>query len=160
MEILFVVLFVFSSQLVHSVAVFQQNFYNPYPFGTTIFCIAHHPLLLISSIFYLGWFWGFALFLLHFFGIIHATFSWIFDIPILFFKNEQQVLHFEKLKINLLFPSLILYLIFTVASFFLSDFKVLFDFIKSDTSIFYSIVLIAAILSAVRKIVLFLFGAR
>lgn len=62
MKILFIVIFVLSSQLIHSVAVDQENGYNPYKFGATTFCILQHPLLLITSIFYLGWLWGIILF--------------------------------------------------------------------------------------------------
>ena len=69
MELLFLIFFVLSSQLIHSVAMDQQTGFNPYPFGTTIFCLLQHPLLLIMSIFYLGWLWGIVLFLCHLFGI-------------------------------------------------------------------------------------------
>lgn len=118
MKILFIVIFVLSSQLIHSVAVDQENGYNPYKFGATTFCILQHPLLLITSIFYLGWLWGIILFFCHLFGVLNMTVSWVLDIPLLLLKNSDKFESFLKIKVTLLPFMFIILLIFTIASFF------------------------------------------
>ena len=148
MAIAFLVLYILSSHLVHAVAVDQQNGFNPYPFGTTIFCMLYHPLLLVSGIYYLGWLFGILLFLAHLFGIIHATVSWIFDIPSLYFINDKdRLLKYQKAKINLLFPLIVVNLVFTVVSFFVADFKSLFYFLNDNTCYLYAIIIITIVLS-------------
>ena len=124
MKILFIVIFVLLSQLIHSVAVDQENGYNPYKFGATTFCILQHPLLLITSIFYLGWLWGIILFLCHLFGVLNMTVSWVLDIPLLLLKNSDKFESFLKIKVTLLPFMFIILLIFTIASFFFVKFRV------------------------------------
>ena len=153
MEIVFVILFILSSQLVHSVAVDQQTGFNPYPFGTTLSCMAYHPLLLISAIFYLGWIWGIVLFLAHFFGIIHATISWVLDIPELLINNEKRFLGFLRLKLCLLGPVLLANLIFTVSSFFIVDFESLLSLFQGNPGSLIVIAIVVSILSAARVVV-------
>lgn len=153
MEIIFIVLFVVSSHLIHSIAVDQQQGFNPYQFGVTVFCILLHPLLLISSIFYLGWVWGIVLFLCHFFGILHGTVSWVLDIPVLLTTSYQQIDTLVKLKINLLIPVILANLIFTITSFFVSDFKSFITFLNGNTSAIIVSVIIVSVLSVLRLIV-------
>ena len=153
MQFLFVILFVLSSQLIHSVASDQQTGFNPYPFGTTIFCLLQHPFLLIMSIFYLGWLWGIVLFLCHLFGIVHMTVSWVLDIPTLLAKDFEKLMRFMKLKIALLAPMLIAILVFTVVSFFVSNFKSLLVVLQNNTAIAIGTVIVIIVLSISRLIV-------
>lgn len=153
MELLFLIFFILSSQLIHSVASDQQTGFNPYPFGATIFCLLQHPFLLIMSIFYLGWLWGIVLFLCHLFGIVHMTVSWIFDIPTLLAKDFDKLMRFMKLKIALLAPMLIAILVFTVVSFFVSNFKSLLFVLQNNTSIAIGTVIVIIVLSISRLIV-------
>lgn len=150
MEVVFLILFVTSSQLIHSIAVDQQQGFNPYPFGTTIFCIMLHPMLLISSIFYLGWLWGSALFLCHLFGILHCTVSWIFDIPVLLTTSYQKLIKMQRIKIGLLVPTILANAIFTVTSFFTSNFKSLLRFLYRNTTAVVVSVIIVIVLSVLR----------
>ena len=153
MEVLFSILFVLTAHLVHSVAVDQQNGFNPYPFGTTIFCIAQHPLLLVSSIYYLGWLWGSVLFLAHIFGIVHGTVSWILDIPVFLVQNDRQLFRFLRLKINLLPFALLANIVFTVSSFFIADFESLLSFFCGNPEILIVIAIAVTILSVARIVV-------
>lgn len=153
MLLLFVVIFILSSQLIHAVAVDQRSGFNPFPFGTSILCILQHPLLLVMSIFYLGWVWGPVLFLCHLFGILHMTVSWVLDIPTLLAKDYRQLQRLIKTKIALLTPMLIIVLGFTVTSFFVADFKSLFAFLANNTSVLIGAICIAAALSIARLIV-------
>ena len=153
MEIIFIALFIISSQLIHSVAVDQQQGFNPYPFGTTICCLMIHPFLLVTSIFYMGWLWGIILFLCHLFGILHGTVSWVLDIPELLTTDEQKFFEILKLKISLLGPVIIANIIFTIATFFVSDFKSVIDFLDGNTNAIIVTAIIIAVLSVLRLIV-------
>ena len=153
MAIVFLVLFIVSSQLIHSVAVDQQQGFNPYPFGTTILCIILHPLLLISSIFYLGWIIGIAVFLCHLFGLLHCTVSWILDIPELLTNNFNQLLSIKKFKIGLLTPILLANIVFTVASFFVSEFKSVFYLFYGNIPAIIVTSIVVITLSVIRIIV-------
>ncbi len=153
MQILFVVFFVLSSQLIHSVAVDQHNGYNPYPFGSTILCLLQHPILLTMSIFYLGWLWGIVLFLCHLFGIIHITVSWIFNIPMLLAKDLNKLVGFMKLEIALLTPMLIIILVFTIVSFFVVEFKSLLMILQNNTSLVIGAIVVIVLLSLSRLVV-------
>ena len=153
MELLFLIFFVLSSQLIHSVAMDQQTGFNPYPFGTTIFCLLQHPLLLIMSIFYLGWLWGIVLFLCHLFGIVHMTISWIFDMPTLLAKDFDKLMKFMKFKIGMLAPMLIAILAFTIISFFVCDFKALLVLLQNNPPIVISAAVVIILLSISRLIV-------
>ena len=152
MKILFIVIFVLSSQLIHSVAVDQENGYNPYKFGATTFCILQHPLLLITSIFYLGWLWGIILFLCHLFGVLNMTVSWVLDIPLLLLKISDKFESFLKIKVTLLPFMFIILLIFTIASFFLSSFESLLVVLQNETAILVGILIGIAILSIARLV--------
>ncbi len=153
MQILFIIIFVISSQLIHSVAVDQQTGYNPYPFGTTLFCLLQHPILLVASIFYLGWLWGVVFFLCHLFGIIHITVSWIFDIPTLLAKDVNELVRFMKLKISLLAPMLIIVLVFTIISLFIGEFKSLLITLQNNPPLIIIAVIVIGLLSISRLIV-------
>lgn len=143
MIILFVILFLISSELIQSTAVARQEGFNPYPFATPILCILIHLLLLISCIFYLGWLFGILLFLAHFFNIVHATVSWIFGIPALFIRGSQ-LLRYILFQHSMLFNLAILNFAFTIASFFVSDFKSFLNYFKCSSGL--AIPLVAAIL--------------
>ena len=153
MEILFVILFLLISHLIRSIAIDQQQGFNPYPFGTWIFSVLHHILLFVSAVFYLGWLWGIVLFLAHLFGIVDFTFTWILNLPILFIKEDKKIISIARLKQNLLFPLLIVNLIFSILSFFVSNFKALF---YSLTSIPYSlaIILLVAVIFSIPRIII------
>lgn len=153
MELLFLIFFILSSQLIHSVATDQQTGFNPYPFGTTIFCLLQHPFLLVISIFYLGWLWGIVLFLCHLFGIVHMTISWVLDMPALFAKDFDKLLKFMKFKIAMLAPMLIVILVFTVVSFFTSDFKALLVFLQNNPTVVIGAAAVITLLSISRLIV-------
>lgn len=153
MEILFLILYITISSLVYSIASDQQLGFNPYPFGTTILCMMFHPLILISSIFYLGWVWGIIFFLLHIFGITHAAVGWVFNFPALLTSNEEQLLRILKLKLGLLGPCLCISIIFTVISFFAVDFKMLLDLFKDDSTFTIMFIVIIAILSILRIVI-------
>ncbi|MBR5286170.1 MAG: hypothetical protein IKU30_04665 [Clostridia bacterium] len=153
MQIFFIVVFVLSSQLVHSVASDQKLGYNPYPFGTTIFCLLQHPILLTMSVYYLGWLWGIVLFLCHLFGIIHMTISWVLDMPVFFIKTEGAMFKYMKLKISFLPVILVTILVFTIVSFFATNFKSLLFLLQNNTTYIIVAVLITIILSVVRLIV-------
>lgn len=150
MEFIFLVLYAAFSSLVYSVALDQKLGFNPYPFGATILCILFHPLVLISSIFYLGWVWGTICFLLHLLGITYSTVGWIFNLPTLLVKNDEQLLRFLKVKLTLLFPSLIIGIIFTVISFFFSDYKALLDIFMENSTFTITLIAIVIILSVLR----------
>ncbi|MBQ9929636.1 MAG: hypothetical protein IJO72_02515 [Oscillospiraceae bacterium] len=153
MELLFLIFFILSSQLIHSVASDQQTGFNPYPFGATIFCLLQHPLLLIMSIFYLGWLWGIVLFLCHLFGIVHMTISWVLDIPTLLAKDFDKLIKFMKFKIALLAPMLIVILVFTVVSFFVSDFMALLVLLQNNPTEIIGAAAVIILLSISRLIV-------
>lgn len=153
MTFLFVIIFILSSHLIHTVAVNQRCGYNPYPFGITTICILHHPLLLIISIYYLGWICGIVLFLCHLFGLLHATISWVLNIPTLIIKNDNKYLQTMELNVALLTPSLIIVLIFTVVSFFVAEFKSLLTFFQKHTFFLIGAIVVVTILSIVRIIV-------
>ena len=159
MEILFVILFLLSSELVHSVAIDQQQGYNPYPFGTWIFCMLLHILLLTSAIFYLGWMWGIILFCAHFFGVLNFTVTWVLNIPILFVKKPSQLHQLLRLKLNLLFPFLLINLAFTVASFLVSDFKLLF-YELSETPYSLVVMLCIAVVFSIPRLIIMKLTAR
>lgn len=151
MKVLFVILFLVSTELIQSVAVHQKE-YNPYPFGTTIFCIIQHPLLLISCIYYLGWLWGILLFLAHLFNIVHATVSWILGMPFVFIKSEN-TLSLLRLEISMLCPLFLANLVFTIVSFFVADFKSLYYYLDSNTVAVCVIVVVAIVLGILRAII-------
>lgn len=153
MPFLFVVIFILSSHLIHTVAVDQRTGYNPYPFGTTTLCILQHPMLLTMSIFYLGWIWGIMFFLCHLFGIIHMTISWIFSIPRLIINDYNKLLRIMKSNVALLTPMLIIVLIFTILSFFTAEFKSLLTFFQNHNSVLIGAIVVVIILSIVRIIV-------
>jgi len=153
MDILFIIVFVLASQLVHSVAVDQQTGYNPYPFGTTIFCLFLHPLLLTLCVWYLGWLWGILIFLCHLFGIIHMTVSWIFDIPTLLAKNTKQLINFMKLKIAILTPMVVVTLFFTILSFLVTDYKSLFYLLSQNISYIVIAGIVVTVFSIIRLFV-------
>lgn len=153
MEIAFVIIFILASHLIYSVASDQRTGFNPYPFGTTILCLLLHPLLLTLSIWYLGWIWGIVIFLCHLFGLIHATVSWILELPTLLAKTERQVFGFMKLKIGLLTPMLIVTLVFTILSFFMSHFKSLFYLLGENIAYIITIAVVAVVGGIVRAFV-------
>lgn len=150
MDILFVIVLVYASHLVRAVAVDQQTGYNPNPFGTTIFCLFLHLLLLTLCIWYLGWIWGILIFMCHLFGIIHMTISWIFDVPGLLAKNTKQLIGFMKLKVAILTPMVIVTLFFAILSFFVVDHKSLFYLLSENT--FYIVVagIVAVVFGIIR----------
>ena len=153
MQIFFIVFFILSSQLIHSVAQDQKLGYNPYPFGTTIFCLLQHPILLAMSVYYLGWLWGIVLFLCHLFGIIHMTISWVLDTPVFFIKNEGAMFKYMKFKISLLPVILVTILIFSIISFFATNFKSLLFMLQNNTTYIIVAVLTTIVLSVLRLIV-------
>lgn len=153
MLILFLILFILSAQLIHSVATDQKIGYNPYPFGTTIICLLVHLVLLILSIYYLGWLWGIVLFLCHLFGIVHATVSWVLGIPQLVANSMDRIMSIMKARLRLLGPILALDIIFAVVSFFVSDFKSLLIYVKSNTVCLIVAAVIVAVLFIARLIV-------
>lgn len=153
MKVLFITIFIFASQLIRSVALDQQNGFNPYPFGTTIFCLAFHPLLLTSCIWYLGWIWGILIFICHLFGILHMTFTWLLELPIILtVKTDRQLLKVMKLKIGLLWPTLIITLVFMIFSFFLSEFKSLL-YLFTNRPIFLIISVAIILISSIVRII-------
>lgn len=151
--LLFVIIFILASHLIHTVAVDQRIGYNPYPFGTTILCVLQHPLLLTMSILYLGWIWGIILFLCHLFGIIHATISWIFSIPRLVTNDENRILQIMKRNISLLTPMLIIVLIFTIVSFFTAEFRCLLIYLQNHTTTLVCAIIVIVVLSIARIVV-------
>lgn len=153
MEIVFLILYIVSSSMVYSIASDQQLGFNPYPFGTTIFCMLLHIPILVSSIFYLGWIWGIICFLVHIFGLVHATVGWLFNIPVLVASDDDQLLRFLKLKLNLLAPTLLINIIFAVISFFVADFQDLLNLFNSNSTFVIMFVIIIAVLSALRIVI-------
>ncbi len=153
MSIIFIVILILSSHLIHMVTVDQSNGYNPYPFGTTFFCIIQHPLLLTMSIYYLGWIWGIILFLCHLFGIIHMTISWILGLERIFSDDYDKHLRIMKRNIALLMPMFIIVLIFTIVSFFTAEYKSLLIYLQNHSFILIPTIIIVMILSITRIIV-------
>lgn len=150
METVFLILYIISSSMGYSIASDQQLGFNPYPFGTTILCFMLHIPILVSSIFYLGWVCGIVCFLLHLFGITYGTIGWMFNIPTLVAKNEQQLFRFLNLKLKLLSPTLVASIIFTVVSFFVSDFKSLLGLFQKNSTFTVMFIIIVVILSGLR----------
>lgn len=153
MEIIFLILYIVSSSMVYSIASDQRLGFNPYPFGTTILCMLLHIPILVSSIFYLGWIWGIAFFLLHLFGLEHATVGWLFSIPALVASNEEQLLRFLNLKLKLLCPTLFVNVLFTVASFFVVDFQALLNIFDNNSTFTVMLIVIVIILSVLRIVI-------
>ena len=153
MLVAFVVLFVLSSQLIHAVAVDQNNGFSPYPFGATILCMLMHPILFAMSVFYLGWLWGIVLFLLHLFGIIHMTISWVCELPTLLTHNPELVIRYIRFKVLLLTPMLATILIFTIVSFCFGESKSLLILLQNNPKIIINSAIIVVLLSAFRLIV-------
>lgn len=153
MEIVFLILYIISSSLVYTVASDQQIGFNPYPFGTSILCMLLHIPIFVSSIYYLGWIWGIICFLLHLFGLTHATVGWMFNIPVLVASNYDQLLRLLRFNISLLAPVLIIDTIFTIASFFVADFKALLNLFNGNSTFAVIFVVIVAILSIFRIVI-------
>ena len=153
MLVLYVVIFILSSQIIHAVAVNQQTGFNPYPLGSTLLCMIQHPLLLTMSIYYLGWLWGIAIFLCHFFGIVHMTVSWVFSIPTLLAKDYDRIIQIKEIELALLSPMFIIVLVFTVVSFFVAQYKSLLLFLQNNISILIISSIVIVILSIARIIV-------
>lgn len=151
--VIFLFIFILSSHLIHVVAVDQRSGYNPYPFGTTFFCIIQHPLLLIMSIYYLGWVWGIVLFLCHLFGIIHMTVSWILSIPRLITNDYIKHLQIMKRNVALLTPMFVVVLIFAIVSFFVAEYKCLLTYLQNHTTILVYAIVVILVLSIARVVV-------
>ena len=154
MSVAFIILFCIASQLIHSIASDQQNGYNPYPFGSTFFCLITHPILLVSCVWYLGWIVGIIAFLCHFFGILHMAFSWILDFPIFFMNKPSQIVQYMRLKIGLLPIVSFALLVFTIASFFTTTFKTLYYTLLGHTTYIIIVIITVAVCSVLRIVVL------
>lgn len=153
MLVAFVVLFVLSSQLIHSIAVDQRSGFSPYPLGSTILCMLMHPILFAMSVFYLGWLWGIVLFLLHLFGIIHMTISWVCELPTLLTRNPELVIGYMRFKVLLLTPMLVTILVFIIVSFLCGEFESLLILLQNNPKIIINSTIIVVLLSAFRLVV-------
>lgn len=153
MNILFLILFVCNSQLVHMVAVHQQLGISPYKFGGTKLCLVIHQLLLVTCIQYCGWLYGIILFLLHYFGLIHATIGWILDIRSLFFNDVDQIYKHTRFCVAMLTPAIIVEFIFCVLSFFLSQYKSLFYVFRDNVPALIAILALSVLCSIFRRLI-------
>lgn len=156
MLILFVIIYILASHSVYSIATDKNTGYNPYPCGTAFFSILLHVIVLVMCIYYMGWGFGILLFLCHFFSLVHATVSWVFNIPglILLAKNDYNKLYKQmELNLALFTPIFFITLIFTVVSFFVTDFRSMLVFLQNNNSVLLVSGIIVAILSIARIIV-------
>ena len=136
MLIAFVVIFLLSSFWIKAIAVDQQMGYNPFLFGTDLFCIITRLILLVMCIWYLGWIAGIIVSVLDFFGIISACFSWFLNLPFLAYKNIEEMHKKMRFKLSMLPVVLIVCLVFTIVSFFTTRFASLFDFFVKNIFIY------------------------
>ena len=128
MIIAFLIFVLFVSELGYILASQQQIGIVPYPFGVTAFCMINHLTVLITGIWYLGWIAGIILLLLHVFGLIHACFGWILSVLSLPFMNSYErmdrIVRTEVATLSFITPA---FAIFMIASFFVTDYKCVFN---------------------------------
>ena len=132
MIIAFIALFLLSSQLVHSVSADQRLGFKPFYFGVMLCSVLLNIVLLVSCIWYFGFLFGILIFILHIFGIVHATISWIFSIPFLLFPSLISIERHIYRKVIWYPYILTANLAFMIASFFLVEFKSLHRLIYSN----------------------------
>lgn len=152
MVVAFLIIFLYASSLLYSIALNQQIGYNPYPFGTAIFSIIFQGLLIVLSIWYCGWLFGILVFLFHLLGLFRLTITWVFDIPNVLAKTDAQLLKSMKLQFALLTPMLLITAIFTIMSFFLSEFGALKEIVRQDITYIIVIAIAMTILAILRVI--------
>lgn len=157
MLILFVIIYILSAQLIYNCNNNLNTGVFPYSkLSLDIICIFYHIILLVMSIYYMGWLWGIILFLCHFFAVIHMTIGWTLNIPVLILNHRNNVLdslHLIKLNYIFISPMLIISLIFTVVSFFVADFKSMFDYLSNNTNILIPVGIVAVLLGLIRIII-------
>ncbi len=163
MLVLFVIIYILSAQLIYNANNNQNLGICPYPLGLNIICVFYHLILLVISIYYMGWVCGIILFLCHFFAIIHMTIGWTLNIPVLILLHKNRTINspyltakmFRLIEMNyiLLSPMLILTFIFTFVSFFVADFKSMFVFLQNNTSVLTYAGIVVVVLSIARIIV-------
>ena len=108
----FLVLFIFASELLHTIAVDQQQGLHPHPLGASVLSGIGQGLLLALCIWYGGWLWGPVLFLGQFFAVVHATVGWLLLLPLRFVDVRGRI----RLEMGLLLPVLLVLLVFGVVS--------------------------------------------
>lgn len=169
MVVVFIILLLFTTELVYQIATDYSQGFNPYPFGTPIFLGFNHFVLLVMCIYYCGWLCGIALFALHLFAFLHGTFAWVFSIPGILYLTSGILYEFQKavrierlsiLKIKLLTPTLIINLIFTVLSIFIVPFKSAYMFFASREISWIILAVAALICFILRPIVGYVFSSK
>jgi hypothetical protein len=153
MIVAFVVLFLISSQLVHSVANDQQLGFKPYYFGVMLCSILLNIVLLVSCIWYFGFLFGILIFILHIFGIVHASVSWVLSIPFLFYRSLQKIERHMYRKVAWYPFVLVSNLAFLIVSFFLTEFKSLHTLIYTNYYVTISFLIIPIVGFILRIIV-------
>ena len=145
MLIAFVVIFLLSSFWIKAIAVDQQMGYNPFLFGTDLFCIITRLILLVMCIWYLGWIAGIIVSVLDFFGIISGCFSWFLNLPFLAYKSIEEMHKKMRFKLSMLPIVLIVCLVFTIVSFFTTRFASLYDFFAENIFVLFILMAVAIV---------------
>lgn len=145
MLIAFVVIFLLSSFWIKAIAVDQQMGYNPFLFGTDLFCIITRLILLAMCIWYLGWIAGIIVSVLDFFGIISGCFSWFLNLPFLSYKSIEEMHKKMRFKLSMLPIVLIVCLVFTIVSFFTTRFASLYDFFAENIFVLFILMAVAIV---------------
>jgi hypothetical protein len=127
----FLVLFIFASELLHTIAVDQQQGLHPHPLGASVLSGIGQGLLLALCIWYCGWLWGAVLFLGQFFAVVHATMGWLLMVPLFFVDRSRRV----RLELALMIPTLLLVLVFSVVSFLTTPFAALYSVVQRDWTV-------------------------
>jgi hypothetical protein len=154
MLIAFVLIFLLSSFWIKAIAVDQQMGYNPFLFGTDLLCIVTRLILLVMSIWYLGWIAGIIISVLDFFGIISACFTWFLNLPFLTYKSVEEMHKKMKFKLSMLPIILIVCLAFTIVSFFTTRFASLYDFCAENIFILFVLAGVAIVSNILRIVVM------
>ena len=135
MIVIYVLMLILVSELLHMIAVHQQFGVNPHPLGTTICCYIAHFILLILNVWYCGWLVGIIVSACEFFSIIHMTVGWIITIPTLFVSNPEKQLKIILGELKALPYSMIALFIFLVVSLFLVPYAAAVDAVIANENI-------------------------
>lgn len=155
MLVLFVVIFILSSHLIHFVTANVYLLDDRKPSAISSFCSFYHAILLMMSVYYLGITVGGALFVCHCFKLTYMI-SWIFDIPLLILRNKNQTkepLRLIKSIFNLSFPMVIIAVFFTIISFYDNKFNSMYIFLQNNNSVLIYAGFVIVVLSIVQRIV-------
>ena len=155
MLVLFIVIFILSSHLIHFVTANVYLLEDRKPSAISSFCSFFHAILLVMCVYYMGAMLGGALFICHCFKLTYMI-SWIFDIPLLILRTKNQTkepLRLIESIFNLSFPMVIIAIFFTIISFYENEFNSMYIFLQNNTPVLIYAGFVIVVLSIVQRIV-------